>query len=400
MATPAATTKRPTRVQCKNWCFTLQSDPSKGQHIAWPTIKECPVDWWARHEDNGLVYLVCQVEKAPNTGKYHVQGYVSLDKKSVLTTVKRLFSATAHWEPARGTPLENQDYCTKEASRVNGPWTFGVLPQGSGTRSDLAAVYGYIKSDKTAAEILEITEGKAAKFEKHMNFIRFTLNEIKSDRQLQGVRVVVLYGNTGVGKTYAAVNYFGGNDYHLQECPASPISKFWFDGYAGQKTLILDDFSGDFCNFRFFLRLLDKYKMKVEVKGGHSWALWTTVVITTNVHPAHWWTGVNMAPLQRRITEIRLCEHQGTYKLMNWLEQTTGDFEHFVPPAVPAAPVPSTSGDRTVPETQPWPQDPPVQRRRLHRTASVVLDTQDKGKEKDKNSCDSDMTDPDEDDAL
>lgn len=392
MASTSATvtTKRVRAAHAKNWCFTLQSDPAKGQHIAWPTIKECPVDWWVRHEDNGLVFLVCQVEKAPATGKYHVQGYVCFAKNTTLPTLKRALSATAHWESARGTPLENQAYCTKDESRVNGPWQFGVLPQGAGSRSDLRAIYGYLQAEKSNAEILETTEGKSAKFEKHINYIRFTLNESRSNRQVQGVRVVVLYGPTGVGKTYAAVNFFGLTDYHLQECPSSKDSRFWFDGYQSQRTLILDDFSGDFCNYRYLLRVLDKYKLKCEIKGGHVWALWTTVVITTNVHPSNWYAGVNTAPLQRRITEIRYCENQGTYKMMDWAEHAEGDFIAFATPPV-APPAPSTSTSEQ--STQPYSPDIVMETQREKRVRRKPTDL--KEKDKDKDDSNSDMTDPD-----
>jgi len=77
--------------------------------------------------------------------------------------------------------------------------------------------------------------------------------------------------------------------------------------------------------------------MKAEIKGSFVWALWTTVVITTNVHPAHWFTGVDMGPLRRRLTEIRYCEHQGSYKLMDWDEKASGDFMLFQPstPVIP-----------------------------------------------------------------
>lgn len=98
----------------------------------------------------------------------------------------------------------------------------------------------------------------------------------------------------------------------------------WFDGYQGQHTLILDDFSGDYCAFRYLLRLLDKYKLKVEIKGGFAWAVWTTVVITSNIHPVGWYHDTDTSPLQRRLTtggsEIRLVEHQGTYKRISWDE--------------------------------------------------------------------------------
>jgi len=387
----------------KNWCFTLHSDEKRGEHLSWPGMKRCPVTWWDRHEDTDMEYLILQVEKAPDTGKIHLQGYIALSKRTTLASMKKIYSAAAHWETARGTPQENKDYCSKSESRVAGPWEFGTLPVGSGARTDLKGIFTAVKAEKSNLEILEATDGASAKFEKHINYIRFTVNEKKSDRQLTGVRVIVLYGATGVGKTYCAVNYFGREDYHLQECPSSKDSRFWFDGYQGQRTLILDDFSGEFCNYRYLLRVLDKYKLKVEIKGSFSWALWTTVVITTNLHPSAWYPNENSAPLQRRINEIRYCEHRDTYKLMDWAEHTSGDFVNFVvpPPCSPVTPAPTPSiSTEPVPSTS---TAAPNKRRRLRRTDTTYIDClcQDKDKDKDKDEgkdydeCHSDLTDPD-----
>jgi len=333
----------------KNYTVTLQADEKKGEHFSWPTIKTCPIaNWWDRHEETGLVYFLVSVEKAPTSGKIHLQGFVCLSKRTTLPTMKRLFSDKAHWEVMRGTVGENYTYCTKEQTHLAGPWDFGTMPAGKGSRSDLKGIYDMVKEKKSSLEMLETTDGKAARFEKQINYIRFVLNEKDSDRQSTGVRVIVLYGKTDIGKTYQAVNNYGAGDYHLQECPSHKDQRIWFNGYISQRKLILDDFSGDFVQFRYLLRLLDKYKLKVEYKGGFSWALWDTVVITTNVHPSQWYTGVDVSPLRRRISEIRYCIDRETYQLMDWDEHTIGDIERW---PVVSAPASTSSSAEVIPET-------------------------------------------------
>lgn len=182
----------------KCWCFTLHSNEMLAEHFSWPTAKVCPIAaWYDRPDDKGLVYMVCQVEKAPGTGKVHIQGYMSFSARTSLANLKRMFSAGAHWEVARGTPKENQEYCQKEKSRLAGPWEYGTLPQGQGSRSDLRAVYQMVKERKTNYDILEASEGKAAKFSKAIQFMEFACAERDSDRQATGVNVYVLYGATG-----------------------------------------------------------------------------------------------------------------------------------------------------------------------------------------------------------
>lgn len=333
----------------KNWCFTLQADESKGEHITWACPgSECPVATWFTAGD--IDYLICQVEKGTHV---HLQGYVQFKKNIRMAGLKKI-NNRAWWELRKGTHAEARDYCKKVESHINGPWECGTERDAQGKRTDLESIGAMVKARKTNIEIVEECGAKASKFAKHIQFLRFTYTEKDSDRQLQGVRVLVLYGATGTGKTYAAVNYIAGNkDYYICEAPSHSTSKVWFDGYEGQRTLILDDFAGSFCQFRFLLRLLDVYKLKVEVKGGHAWAVWTTVVITSNIHPSGWYEHIDTSPLRRRINEIRLVEERGAYKAVDWTEHVLDeDFVNFdagVPATPPPAVVPPPAAQTPAP---------------------------------------------------
>ena len=78
--------------------------------------------------------------------------------------------------PRRGTHEQALQYVTKQESRINGPWFYGE-PVKQGTRTDLHEMYTAVKERKTNAEILEASEGAAAKFEKAIRFMRFTVGE-------------------------------------------------------------------------------------------------------------------------------------------------------------------------------------------------------------------------------
>lgn len=339
--------------QGKYWVFTLNADETKGEQVAWIAAgTDCPVRSWM--DCSKLDYLVCQVERAPETGHIHVQGYCQFSGNMRLSALKKI-NKEAHWEIRRGNHKQAKDYCMKEESRVAGPWELGTeTVSEQGKRNDLKNIYEQVKAKKTNSEMLESTEGAAAKFSKHIQFMRFTLMEQESDRQLQGVKVITLYGPTGKGKTYSAVNFIAGcKDYYICEAPSHKDSKLWFDGYEGQRYLILDDFEGSFCSFRYILRLLDKYKLKIEVKGGFSWATWTTVIITSNIHPSGWYTAVDTAPLKRRLTEdgseIRLITEQGVYKRVDWAENLLDEDDQSFLPSRPSSPAPAadttTTGD-------------------------------------------------------
>ena len=103
----------------------------------------------------------------------------------------------------------------------------------------------------------------------------------------RSVSAWVLYGPTGVGKSRAAFA-LGGDDAFSVTVPGKDI---WFDGYEGERTLIIDEFAGQI-RLQYLLRLLDGYPLQLPVKGGHAWALYTEVIITSNYSPISWYRDV------------------------------------------------------------------------------------------------------------
>jgi hypothetical protein len=63
----------------------------------------------------------------------------------------------------------------------------------------------------------------------------------------------------------------------------------WFDGYEGQRIVIIDDFRGEY-PLPLLLQLLDRYPMQVPVKGGFSQWCPRKVYITSNIRPWLWYT--------------------------------------------------------------------------------------------------------------
>lgn len=129
------------------------------------------------------------------------------------------------------------------------------------------------------------------------------LNE-KLQESLKPVpRVFWFFGATGSGKTRAAVSI-------------NPVSYWisnqdlkWFDGFEHQDVAIIDDFRVGSCTFNFLLRLLDRYKLKVPIKGGFVWWNPKIIVVTCPVTPRELYTNHitgevwdNEDQLERRIT--------------------------------------------------------------------------------------------------
>lgn len=109
----------PPAMASRRWCFT-------SFEFQVPPFDSLP-DW--------AVYLICQVEEAPTTGRKHLQGFVILKSPRRISYLKKFLGNSVHLEHARGNSSSARDYCRKDATRTDGPWEFGVLAeQGSKKR--------------------------------------------------------------------------------------------------------------------------------------------------------------------------------------------------------------------------------------------------------------------------
>lgn len=158
------------------------------------------------------------------------------------------------------------------------------------------AVIESIDEGKRTGDIALENPGAFIKFSKGIE----KLIHERSKREVpdwRNVEVIVLTGPTGCGKTRMAHQE---SDIFDIVCTGS---RLWFDGYEGQKTLLLDEFGREAVNFEFLLRLLDGYKMRLEVKGGFTYAEWTKVYITSNINMCDWYGNRDISALIRRVSK-------------------------------------------------------------------------------------------------
>lgn len=187
--------------------------------------------------------------------------------------------ARAHIEPMYGEPEDSLKYCTKEDKDA---FQFGVLPQ-PGKRNDLIHTVEQVQKGATLRQIANgDVEGASClvKYTKGLTALRGLT--VRPRNPSSPPNVFWLYGATGIGKTRSAYE-FGQSLYGDQDASIwiSSGSLQWFDGYDGQPFVILDDFRPKHCEFSFFLRLLDRYPLRVPIKGGFVEWNPTYIFITT-----------------------------------------------------------------------------------------------------------------------
>lgn len=273
----------------KHWCFTCNN----------PKV---PV---LEFNERTVAYAVYQLEKGKSETP-HFQGYFQSAKKQGvrLAGARKILKAAgyenAHLEPKLGTVTQCRNYCMKDEGRLAGPYEFGrLLITKQGERTDLHGLRDAVKAKRKISEIADDDDmlGVLAKHHRFEAKLR-SAYECKESKEFRHVNVIVLWGSTGTGKTRKAVAD-GAFKWHSS-------SPEWWDGYQQDEVILIDEFYGQMKPSRL-LQLLDGYSCRLPVKGGHTYANWTKVYITSNEPPSSWYADLPekvREALQRRITSV------------------------------------------------------------------------------------------------
>lgn len=243
------------------WMFTLNfADPT----TCWlPTLAD--LGKYGR-------FLVCQEEQG-DKGTYHIQGYFELSRGVRLSAVKKMIPG-AHFEIRRGTAEQAIAYCTKEETRLAGPYREGVVSLGPGTRTDIRDTFNRIKSGLSTMEIAEADPGTWFRYQRGIQATQLLYGAQRNWK----TEVYYCYGTTGVGKSkYAA--QMAPNAYY------KPANDPWFDGYANHADVVFDDFTAGWFKWANLLQILDRYPLRVPVKGGFTSFVARRIFITSNTRP-------------------------------------------------------------------------------------------------------------------
>jgi len=272
-------TQRMSFKQSKNWCFTDYEF----------------LDMNGIYESNKdiIAYIGWGREVCPTTKKEHYQGWIQFFKKKRLGGVKTAFnSKSIHVESCIASEKFNEEYCQKDGKfEFRGSFTI------QGARNDLELIKQKILEGATLDEIIMYDFSTYCRYKNGIEkFCEIVL--AKNLSKFRAVEVIYIWGKTGTGKTRFAMEQcdFKIEGYNLK----------WWGGYNGEKCILIDEYNNDL-KITKLLNLLDGYKLRLDVKGGHTYANWNKVYITSNlsVEALHGSArGVHKEALMRRITQV------------------------------------------------------------------------------------------------
>lgn len=256
------------------------------------SIKAYPCTWMIVAKETG------------ESGTPHLQGACVIGKQVTFSSLKKYNGFhKSHIFPMGGTPLDSVIYCTKEDKDA---FTKGKMPQ-EGKRNDIKNAVERIQNGETVRDLCKDEAGGVAvvKFFKGLTVLQSMLTTNRTTPP----KVYWIHGPTDTGKTRSAIQFallFGENGYWI-----SGGSLRWFDQYDGQRVAIFDDLRTKHTDFSMLLRLLDRYPLHVEFKGGY--VNWTpeVIIITAPKSPQSMWNlrcDEDLSQLTRRCT--RIYHHQ------------------------------------------------------------------------------------------
>lgn len=245
-------------------------------------------------DEDIMNYMIIGKEICPETGKDHWQGYAEFKQPENFNDIHDWIGRKCKIFQSKGSGKQNKEYCSKEGNYQE----FGKL-KAQGERNDLNSVALEIAGGMSELELAMNYPSQYIKY--HRGFEKMIqLRDREMRRKQREVQVLVLIGPPGCGKTKMAYDC----DPNLYKLTMGG-GGLWFDGYTGQETLLIDEMDTGSISYNFMLALCDRYELRLPVKGGFTYANWTTIFITSNKSIKNWWNGNNIDALERRITTLK-----------------------------------------------------------------------------------------------
>jgi len=111
----------------------------------------------------------------------------------------------------------------------------------------------------------------------------------------------VFWGVTGSGKSRRAWDEAG-----MEAYSKDPRSKFW-EGYQLEENVVIDEFRGGI-DISHLLRWLDRYPVRVEIKGSSKPLNAKKIWITSNLNPEFWFPEIDQETTQALMRRLTITE--------------------------------------------------------------------------------------------
>lgn len=279
--------------KARKWCLTIDKNV---EGLTFDDIS-------SMYNPTLMRYFIYGFEKGKKTGNLHYQCYVQMKKQYRLKKLKSLFCNYVHCEiqHKKSKNEHARNYCWKGNHEEDGTPTpqpsfrgfeFGKFCEGQGDRTEMKDIKEDIDVGLEHYEIVQNADKFNTYSRYHSWFYKY--KQMVDDEKFNVIResivTNVILGEPGTGKTTSIYNKEGFKNCYRLKNPNGD-NKNW-NGYNGQKILIIDDFYG-WIPLNDMLNILDNKPYRVRMLMNYSWAKWTKVYITSNVSIEHWYKNID-----------------------------------------------------------------------------------------------------------
>lgn len=261
-------------------------------------------------------------------GLYHIHNVVTFDSAKRVKRVSDMIG-NCHVEEMRGTKEDAEDYIYKRGKfEEKGEKVLAVfgdisaIQNNSGSRTDLKQFDEIALKPEFNLNRYLLDHCNNERDEKYLEKRYYRLLADNAP-QWRNVKVIYVEGKAGSGKTRVATELYP----NAFKASVAEKCNFPFDGYKGEKVLILDELRPGVFTHAELMQILDGYKLNINVKYGQMVACWDTVIITTAMPLKDWYSDRSdvrgqdnrREQLQRRIAEHKIARNN------QWFDYTPND---------------------------------------------------------------------------
>lgn len=251
----------------KTWCFTdynVDREPFNA------------------HKDK-LQYLVCGRETCPATGRIHIQGFVAFKIRTKLSTLRNWLPG-AHFERAKGTPVEASEYCKKDGVYTE----YGELPTCVSSSDKFKESINLARAGRLD-DVAKNYPGLFLRYKRSLETcVRFTNVELDNSCG------VWIQGPPRCGKDYSVRQ--------LKSVFVKMLNKWW-DGYNDERYVLISDVDQSCQWLGNFLKIwCDRYAFNAEIKGGVINIRPKKIFVTSNYDMSEIFDGKVLQALDARFT--------------------------------------------------------------------------------------------------
>jgi hypothetical protein len=234
----------------------------------------------------------------------HLQCYIETKRNYSISALQKNITTAAGFKSRYaiqicvGTAAQNMKYCSKDGDVFQA----GKIPAGQGKRTDLDKVCEDLASGKTVHAIALENPNQFVKYHAGISKLH---DQYRNTARKEVTLGYWIFGDTGVGKSRWAHSLSPESTFVKE-----PNSKWW-DGYAGEETVVIDDYRPSAgLGFSTLLHLADRYPHLVEKKGSMCQFNSKRLVITsptsidTTFANLDWMTEGKINQLKRRFVEL------------------------------------------------------------------------------------------------